>query len=108
MPLSYKYVMDKFSPGEISIIKTRLSTIIKEAKYEYIISDAVDRSNRLVIHTYQFLRSWILFKYEKGIDIPKITKGVVNMCFKALSKPSRGPKPVDYNLIIYNEFCKFY
>ena len=100
--------MEKFSPGEYSIIKTRLSTIIKKSEYEDIIFDAVDRTNRLVIHTYQFLRSWILFKYENNLDIPKITKQTVNMCFKALSKPSRGQKPKDENLIIYNEFCKFY
>ena len=82
--------MDKFSPGEYSIIKTRLSTIIKKSAHDDIIFDAVDRTNRLVIHTYQFLRSWILFKYEKCEEIPKITRNTVNMCFKALSKPSRG------------------
>lgn len=70
--------------------------------------DAMMRTHRIVIHTYQFIRLWILNKYHTKIDIPLINEDLIRMVFKSLIQESQGPKPKGTNLKLYNEFIKFY
>ena len=95
-------------PDKYRTIKCSLNAIFKDKKYYDKLFDATNRTHQLVIHTYQFLRLWILDKHKKNIDIPNITEDTIYMAFKALIKESSGPKPKGSNLELLNEFNKFY
>jgi hypothetical protein len=102
------YMNSKKPPDKkYKTIKCPIQQIIKK---EYIkdIYDACLRTHKLVIHTYQFLRLFILYQYKKQKDIITINEDVIKMAFKTLfRKSSGGPKPKRENLIIFNKFNKF-
>ena len=85
-----------------------LKSIPKDNLDKSKLFDACYRTHQIVIHTYQFLRFWILHKYHSNQNIPIITDDTIKMTFKALIKDSKGPKPKGSNLELYNEFIKFY
>lgn len=82
--------------------------IIKNKKNICKIFDTVQRTHKLVIHTYQFLRLWILDYYHHNKQLPTIDENTIRMCFKVLLLDSRGPKPKGTNLLLLNEFEQFY
>ena len=50
----------KEPPDKIVVVKCPLKTIIKNQNNKLKILDVCFRTNKLVIHAYQFLRLWIL------------------------------------------------
>src|SRR5437868_1529034 len=67
--------------------KTALKNIILSNKCSditNIINNLADKVNKLVIHTYHFLKCWILSKYSKNEELPKITLDVIGLIFKTL------------------------
>jgi len=101
--ITIKYVLDKI------IINDKPDCELKKDDIKTILNDTCFRTNQIVIHTYQFLRLWILNKYHNKLDIPIITEELIKMVMNTLSiKDNRGNKPTDENLILLNEFNKFY
>ena len=101
--ITIKYVLDKI------IINDKPDCELKKDNIKTILNDTCFRTNQIVIHTYQFLRLWILNKYHNKLDIPIITEELIKMVMNTLSiKDNRGNKPTDENLILLNEFNKFY
>ncbi len=98
----------KRPPDKYRTVKCSIEKIVKSDLDMTKLFDACFRTHKLVIHTYQFLRLWILNKYHNKQVIPKIIDDTFKMCFKALLKESQGPKPKGDNLKLYNEFLKFY
>lgn len=98
----------KKEPDKYKTIKCSIKSIIKNELDQTKLFDVCYRTHQIVIHTYQFLRLWILNKYHNKQIIPIITNDTIKMAFKALIKESQGPKPKGTNLILYNEFKKFY
>jgi hypothetical protein len=96
-------------PDKYRTIKCSFKTIYKQDFNTNKLFDACFRTHQIVIHTYQFLRLWILDKYHNNNkNIPNITDDTIKMAFKSLIKESQGPKPKGSNLEIYNEFIKLY
>jgi hypothetical protein len=100
--------MNKKPPDKIVVVKCPLKKILKNPDDKLKIFDVCFRTNKLVIHTYQFLRLWILNKYTNNEIIPEITKDTIKMTFKCLILETRGPKSKGENLILLNEFNEFY
>jgi len=100
--------MIKKPPDKYKTVKCSLNSIFKDINYYNTLFDATNRTNQIIIHTYQFLRLWILDKYRKNIDIPIITEDTIKMAIKTLIKNSCGPKPKGHNLELYNQFNSFY
>lgn len=98
----------KKPPDKYRTVKCPLKSIIKDDANISIVFDAMMRTHKLVIHTYQFIRLWILDKYHTNKDIPNIDADLIRMVFKALTLESSGPKPKGTNLSLYNEFIEFY
>ena len=98
----------KKPPDTLRCMKTSIKSIVKPDFDITILLDATTRTHKIVIHTYQFLRLWILNKYHKKLEIPTITTDLIRMTFKSLVKASQGPKPKGTNLKHYNEFNDFY
>ena len=107
--------------NNIKVVKTTIRNIIKKDNNDILIvlTDAATRTNKIIIHTYQFLKCWILDKYEKTNDIPTIDSDLIAMIFKVLAseivkkdngktKNRNGPKLEGANLVIFQEFNKFY
>lgn len=89
-------------------LKCSFNMIFKNKDLTPKIFDAVNRTHQIIIHTYQFIRLWLLHKYHNNKNLPIIDKNVIKMAFKALVKESSGPKPKGNNLKLYNKFIKFY
>jgi len=104
----------KKPPDKYKTIKYTLDNILVKHKDNTTILDknilfsAILRTHHLIIHTYQFLRLWILDKYHTNKDIPIITEDTIKMTFKVLIKNSQGPKPKGTNLQLFNEFNNFF
>lgn len=99
---------NKKPPDKYKTIKCSLKSIVKNELNQTKLFDACYRTHQIVIHTYQFLRLWILNKYHNKKEIPIITDDTIKMAFKSLLKDSQGPKPKGTNLNLYNEFKKLY
>ena len=56
--ITIKYVLDKI------IINDKPDCELKKDNIKTILNDTCFRTNQIVIHTYQFLRLWILNKYH--------------------------------------------
>ena len=100
--------IQKKPPDKYRTIKCSLKSISKNELNQTKLFDACYRTHQIVIHTYQFLRLWILNKYHNKQEISIITDDTIKMAFKSLLKDSQGPKPKGTNLNLYNEFKKLY
>jgi hypothetical protein len=98
----------KKPPDKYRTIKCSLKSIVKNELNQTKLFDACYRTHQIIIHTYQFLRLWILNKYHNKENIPLITDDTIKMAFKSLLKDSQGPKAKGTNLSLYNEFKKLY
>ena len=100
--------MKKKPPDKYKCIKLSLHSILhKDDNSTNIfnrIQDAVYRCNYITIKTNLLLRLWCLEKYHNGIEIPNINEETIKMCMKSLLLPSKGPKPKNNNLKLFNEF----
>jgi len=100
--------MNKKPPDKYRTMKCPFVNIIKNKKNIRKIFDVVQRAHKLVIHTYQFLRLWILDYHHHNKQLPTIDENTIRMCFKVLQQDSCGPKPKGNNLLLLNEFEQFY
>jgi len=104
----------KKPPDKYRTIKISLKQIIKNEDDKIILNKVVFRVNQLITHAYQFLRLWILNKYEKNKETPLITKDIIGLCLKVLTINCSdkkytfiGPKPKGENQKIFDEFINF-
>ena len=99
----------KKPPDKIVTVKCPLKIILQNDKYKSFLFDVCFRTNQIVIHTYQFLRLWILYKYNNKLEIPIIDKNMIKIIFNVLSTSSKGGnRPQGENLKLLEEFEKFY
>jgi hypothetical protein len=101
-------IIPKKPPDKLRTTKCAFNDIVKDKNTSIILFDAVTRTHKIVIHTYQFIRLWILHKYHNNQEIPIITEDTIKMTFKVLVTDSCGPKPQNDNLILFNELNDFY
>lgn len=98
----------KKPPDKYKCIKLPINSILNKNEESHnifnIIQDAVYRTNYITTKTSLLLRLWCLDKYHNGIEIPLIDENTIKMCMKSLLLPSRGPKPKNNNLLLFNEF----
>jgi hypothetical protein len=72
-----------------------------------VINHLVFEMNDLVIHTYQFIRLYVLDKYTKNKQLPKIDETFILYCIKTLGiRDNRGKKGKDTELL--EELNAFY
>ena len=103
--------IDNIKRSKNITVKYKLNKITTNEVQQKIF-EACIRTNKIVIQTYQFLKLWILDKYHNNHkNIPKITENTIKMAFNTLtfSSSKQGQKkPAGDNLILLNEFTKFY
>ena len=82
---------------DFKCIKKRLITIINNQTYKdkdilETINDSVKRVNNIVTKTYMLLRLWILDKYHKKEQIPKINDKIIRVAFNTFIN-TQGKRP---------------
>ena len=75
-------------------IKVSLSSVIKHQDTIKPITDAVITANKIVIHTLQFIKLYIIHCTDNNLDIPVIDRTFVTSVMKVLcNTPSQGRPP---------------
>jgi hypothetical protein len=100
-------------PEFFKSIKTSLKSVLKHPTINTpIINDAVIRSNKIVIHTLQFLKLYLLHYYEhNNHSLPKISKEFINNSMKVIcgEKEEKRGKPAKNETVELKEnLTKFY
>ena len=84
-----KYKNYRRHQTSLKCFKVPLTDIIKDTSHIDLIEDAVIRMNNIVIHTYQFLKSYYLYQYVRGSELPVIDKVLVARIMKVISYASK-------------------
>jgi len=70
--------------------KDNIMNIIKDEKILPIINDLVNRTNKIVIHSYQFLKLYFIYLYENNQSFPILDKEYICDIFKVITKRKCG------------------
>ena len=65
--------------------KDNINNMIKDQTILPIINDLVNRTNKIVIHAYQFIKLYCIYKYENNLQLPIIDKEFIGDVFKVLT-----------------------
>jgi hypothetical protein len=97
---------DKLNPFERSgkqpyqTLKIPLKTILCNKEALPVLTQIVFDMNEIVIHTYQFIRFYLLYLYKNNIDFPNIDDTFILYCMKTLgTRDNRGKKSVNTDLL---------
>ena len=90
----------KFEPDKFKVIKAPIKNILyNETKKDVltIINNTVSLTNKIVIHTYNFLKLYILYLYENNLELPLINKNFILGIFKIITirECKKGNTPVE-------------
>ena len=86
-------------------VKVSLQHVIKNYNINYLkINEVVIKAHKLVIHTLQFMKLYLLHYYNKNDYLPKINKKFINSCMKILCvrTDQRGKKPTKKTVNLNN------
>lgn len=93
---------------KLRTLKIPLKSILRKHIDIGIIEDVKERTNQIVINSYQFIRAYVLHQYYSKSPIDIITHDSISMVFKTLLKPGPGPKPKGENALLVVAYTKFY
>ena len=65
--------------------KDNIKNVLKDQNILPIINDLVNRTNKIVIHAYQFIKLYCIFLYENELKFPLIDKEFICDVFKVLT-----------------------
>jgi len=99
-----KQEFQEFRINEKSVYKTLkipLKTILLNRNtIQHVINNLVFEMNDLVIHTYQFIRLYILYCYTNNNPLPELNDTFISYCIKTLgTRDNRGKKCKDTELL---------
>jgi hypothetical protein len=72
--------------------KDNMMNINKDKSILSIINDLVNRTNKIVIHAYQFIKLYYIYLYENNQPFPILDKEYICDIFKVLTKRKCGYK----------------
>ena len=80
--------------SKFTCIKTSLKNIIKYKHVQNKISDVVITCNKIVIHALQFLKLYLIHKFENNEELPVINKSFIVAILKVVcTTPTKGRPP---------------
>ena len=93
--------------GPYRTIKTTLKSVLRDKEIKPNIEHVIQEMNDLVVHTYQFIRLYVLYLYENELEFPEINEAFIMSCIKTLgTRDNRGAKSKDTVLLeILDEFA---
>jgi len=99
-----KEVFQEFRNNDKSAYKTfkipLKSILLNRSLVQPVISNLVFEMNDLVIHTYQFIRLYVLYQCTNNLPLPIINETFILYCIKSLgNRDNRGKKGKDTELL---------
>ncbi len=91
-------------------VKNNINNVLKDKAILPIINDLVIRTNKIVIHSCNFIKLYCIHLYENDLEFPLIDKNFICNVFKVITKrkDKRGATPEkDYSELLKNLY-KFY
>ena len=91
-------------------VKNNINNVLKDKATLQIINDLVIRTNKIVIHSCNFIKLYCIYLYENNLEFPLIDKNFICDVFKVITKrkDNRGATPEkDYSVLLKNLY-KFY
>jgi hypothetical protein len=91
-------------------IKNNINNVLKDKAVLPSINDLVIRTNKIVIHSCNFIKLYCIYLYENDLEFPLIDKNFICDVFKVITKrkDNRGATPEkDYSDLLKNLY-KFY
>jgi hypothetical protein len=97
-------------PDYFKSVKTSLKSILKHpAINTNKINDAVLKSNKIVIHTLQFLKLYLLHHYEQYLTLPPVNHLLINTTMKILcGEQTQGRPPKQETFVMRQVLYSFY
>ena len=88
--------------NKLKCIKTSLNSIVSNKLIKYKINDVVYRCNDIIIHTYQFLKTYLIYKFETKYKMPTIDQNLILNIIKTITtnKNNRGRKSTKNNQLL--------
>ena len=81
-------------------IKTTLKSVVRDNNIIPVLENIVLDINDLVIHTYQFIRLYVLYHYTNKLELPNIDETFILYCIRTLGiKSNRGAKCKEIELL---------
>ena len=74
-------------------LKITLKTILRDKEALPVLNQLVFDMNALVIHTYQFIRLYLLHLLENDVKFPEISDTFILYCMKTLGERDKRGKP---------------
>ena len=81
-------------------VKTSLKSVIKNDIVLDTINETVIKMNKIVIHTYQFLKLFCLHKFDKGGTLPELNSKFIVLIMKTVAtsdKKGKSPTEISQN-----------
>jgi len=76
------------------------SILVNRETVQPLVNNLVFEMNDLMIHTYQFIRLYVLDKYIKNLPLPEMNESFILYCIKCLgTRDNRGKKGKDTELL---------
>jgi hypothetical protein len=112
-------IRDKLKPPDKKSIDEQNVRTVRKCKLDHIINDisikprildAVTRTNKIVIHTYQFMKLYLLYLIDRNKPLPTINEIFVKNCMHIISKKKdrRGSKISTNNKDSHRKLVKFF
>ena len=94
----------------MKVNKDSLKNIIKDNNIINILHDAIFRVNKIIFHTYNFLKLYILYLYDNNLSIPLINEHFIRIIMKIISiqNDNRGRIPNKKTIKIINKLTIFF
>ena len=94
----------------MKVNKDSLKNIIKDNNIINILYDAIFRVNKIIFHTYNFLKLYILYLYDNNLSIPFINEHFIRIIMKIISiqNDNRGRIPNKKTIKIINKLTIFF
>lgn len=93
-------------------VKTSLKKVIKHQNTLQEINKIVVNVNKIVIHTYHFLKLYCLYHYDNKLDIPtidyKLIKNTMKVICNSDNEDNRGRKPKEEIVKLKKKLKEFY
>ena len=91
-------------------IKNNINNVLKDKAVLPIINDLVIRTNKIVIHSCNFIKLYCIYLSENNLEFPLIDKNFICDVFKVVTKrkDNRGATPEKYYSVLLKNLYKFY
>jgi hypothetical protein len=108
----YDVIKEDFEKFDyMKTVKNNINNVLKDKAILPIINDLVIRTNKIVIHSCNFIKFYCIYLYENDLEFPLIDKNFICDVFKVITKrkDNRGATPEkDYSELLKNLYHLIY